>query len=269
MQRWHLTDAEWQQVRGVLTENQLPNSKSVGRPVKVNLKGIAEAALYHHFASLASKYKCFGWNELPSDPSGFCVSASSANRWYRRWLESGQWFRFWDLLVALRRGADGPRLCESPMGLLIKELERAYSFFNWHFMGNALPVRIIVSCGETDSCVAGWFNGRFDAKGKENSSIPHICISLHALTSTMEVCHTLLHEMAHLRNYVVGIKDCGRAQYHNRHFRDSALLFGVASARNSITGYASTHLDKRGEAAVFALDPDLSMIGLERLKRKE
>ena len=43
-----------------------------------------------------------------------------------------------------------------------------------------------------------------------------------------EVCATLLHEMVHYHNYVLGIQDCPRGgTYHNRRFRDSAEEHGL------------------------------------------
>ena len=74
--------------------------------------------------------------------------------------------------------------------------------------------------------------------------------------------------MAHLRNCVLGIKDVGRAQYHNRHFRDSALLFGLDCGWHRSSDYKRTLVNARGEAAVYSLAPDFSMMGLKRLERK-
>jgi hypothetical protein len=123
-------------------------------------------------------------------------------------------------LLTLAPGSDSPTPCESPLRSFIQELERSYSFFNWRFMGNALPSKVVISVGETEQGFAGWFRHAFERKRKE-TSLPHFGVSINTTTSVLELCHVLLHEMAHLRNYILGIKDVGRAQYHNRHFRDS------------------------------------------------
>ena len=170
--------------------------------------------------------------------------------------------------MALRRSADSPVPCESPLRSFIQELERAYSFFNWRFLGNALPAKVVISVGKTKPRVAGWFSASFESNPKK-SSMPHICISITAMTSPMQLCHVLLHEMAHLRNCVLGIKDVRRAHYHNRHFRDSALLFGLDCGWRKSSDCRRTRLNARGEAAVYSLGPDFSMIGLKQLEREK
>ena len=246
---WFISDDEWSRVEPILLKDRLPKPKRSGRRVKVNLKNMAEAALHHHFANLANGYQCFGWNELPSS---FGVAASSANCYYRRWLQSGQWFEFWDTLVEIRRGSEGPKPCASPMSKLTKELERAYSFFNWHFMGNALPLDVIIECSAKDSDVRGRFRADVEPKTNSKALILRVNISPHSPPSAMEICHTVLHEMVHLRNHVIGLRDCARAQYHNRHFRDSAQLFGLKGVgRNNHTrahgSIRTSHLGKVGD----------------------
>src|ERR1019366_3428229 len=105
-----------------------------------------------------------------------------------------------------------------------------------HFMGNALPAKVVVSVGQTKRCVASWFSASFNWKRKK-TSMPHLCISIRATTSAMQLCHVPLHEMAHLRNCVLAIKDVGRAKYQNRHFRDSALVFGLDCGFHRSIGY--------------------------------
>jgi hypothetical protein len=72
MRDWRISRQEWQQAGQLLKTPQSARATKPGRPVALNMKALAQAALYHHFASLAPEYSCFGWNELPSK---FRVSA--------------------------------------------------------------------------------------------------------------------------------------------------------------------------------------------------
>lgn len=67
----------------------------------------------------------------------------------------------------------------------------------------------------------------------------------------------LLHEMTHLRNWMLEIDDTDtRTQYHTQDFRDVALLFGLKCAqRDPGRGYANTSLDERAIREIEKLMP--------------
>ena len=67
---------------------------------------------------------------------------------------------------------------------------------------------------------------------------------------------TLLHEMVHLRNFAVGLNDCSRSQYHNRHFRDAAILAGPdCLCWTRSRGYGHTQLGDRSRTGVETFQP--------------
>ena len=55
-----------------------------------------------------------------------------------------------------------------------------------------------------------------------------------------EVCATLLHEMVHYYNYIMGIQDCSRGNtYHNRRFKQAAEQRGLIVTHSETHGSAS------------------------------
>lgn len=53
---------------------------------------------------------------------------------------------------------------------------------------------------------------------------------------------TLLHEAAHAINFVRGVADCSRSQYHNKMFAAQAERLGLEANRVDHYGFASTRL---------------------------
>ena len=78
-----------------------------------------------------------------------------------------------------------------------------------------------------------------------------------------EVAATLLHEMVHYWNYVMGVQDCSRGNtYHNRHFKDAAESRGLIVTRSEKYGWAHT---APGEALLdFVLENGLTDILINR-----
>lgn len=264
MNEWELTDQEWAAAGWALGRPDRPDRSTPqpGRPRLDNTRPAAEACLFHHFASLAPKRHTFGWNSLPRR---FGVSPSTANRRYREWLETGAWVRFWDALVANRRGQAGPApaaggtrpalpqsLLDSPVRAVVEELERAFRFFNDRFFAAALPAGVVITLEDRPrSARLGYFCGRRWATRHL------IVVTTTALAGGKEaVLGTLLHEMVHLRNHAAGLTDCSRSQYHNRHFRDAAILAGLdCLGPTKGHGYGRTRLGDRARAAVEAFQP--------------
>ena len=98
MTPWRLTDDEWLALEPLLPFPQ-PTKKG-GRP-PVNKRRAAEACLYRHHHSHSTKYRCFKWEDLPSD---FEISPTAANRWFNTWMRSGKWPVFYSALMRLRGG---------------------------------------------------------------------------------------------------------------------------------------------------------------------
>jgi hypothetical protein len=255
---WVVTDREWKHLASMLARSS--NAAGAGRRRLDNTREAAEACLYRHFRSHGTRSRAFGWNELPDH---FGVTPSTANRRYREWLESGAWQQFWDALHRLRarpkrdespRGGSGGSY---PAGDIVAELERAYRFFNGRFYGGTLPAQVAILLGPALRSRGGYFCARMWHRGDLEAGQIVICTSV--LTGRPEpALETLLHEMVHLRNHQVGLGDCDtRNHYHNRHFRDVAVLFGLRCLeRQANRGYGYTELDERGREAIRVLKPD-------------
>ena len=252
MLSWKLTDREWQALAGILSAPVRKKHSSAGRPRLENDRQVAQACLYRYLHSHAKHYRAFGWNELPEN---LAVSPATANRRFREWNATGAWSRFYDGLTKLRAGGGFARLnpvpVRSPVKDIVAELERAFSFFNAYFFGNELPPKTTITVEQHLRSL-----GCFSATGDHKA----IAVSATSLGQGCEpTLAVLLHEMVHLRNHLVRLPDVYR-KYHNRHYRDSAMLAGLeCGQRDPIHGYMRTHLSKRGLKAVRKFRPKRSL----------
>jgi transposase len=257
---WKLTDDEWERFKELLASPELPRTRK-GRPRLHEDRRAAEACLYRHFQAHQSVYRCFGWNQLPKELS---VSASTANRRFREWSESGAWARFWHSLQESRHPVPADKwktrraTGRFPVGDVIGELERAYLFFNDHLFESCLPLDVAISLERlrTKRC-HGYFCTRVWTKGSRQ--VGHIALHTSVLgKGAMLPLGVLLHEMVHLRNHLYDIEDCHpRNQYHNRYFRDMAILAGLCcDERHPVLGYYHTEFDEHGRQVALELKPN-------------
>ena len=78
-----------------------------------------------------------------------------------------------------------------------------------------------------------------------------------------EVAATLLHEMVHYYNHVVGVQDCSRGNtYHNRRFKDAAEAHGLIVTHSEKYGWSHTSPSDR--LLEFIMDNDLTDILINR-----
>lgn len=244
-----LNNNEWKTLAPLLAREAPPNSDDLprpGRPRTADTRAIAQACLFRYFHSLAPAYHTFGWNELPKKLG---VSPATANRRFREWTESGAWIRFWHGLFAMRPSLRRPRKLEPSVSRTIAELQRAFLFFNARFFRNLLPTRTIITIERMrrPSTALGCFSyaGGFGC----------IAVAFRVFRrGPREVLNTLLHEMVHYRNHLVGLPDVHR-RYHNHHFRDTAAVAGLDCVRRSGIGYGRTKLNKHGIAVIRAFRP--------------
>lgn len=257
-----LSEEQWEKYGFHL--RRFPKSTARGRKPSLNLKEVAEACLFHYRHSLSMSRNTFGWHRLPTI---FHVSGATANRFFRFWRQNGDWERFHEAvshtLPTPARGIQkmAPALPARPLAVslapALRELERAFSFFNARLFNNELPVNVLIIVQESSERECGFFRGNaLSISGKEHHLI---AVSLGSLYGSVHgTLGTLLHEMVHLRNFSLGILDVGArfARYHNMHFRDAAETAGLeCSCRSPNYGFASTALNQRGKAAVEKLHP--------------
>lgn len=156
----------------------------------------------------------------------------------------------------------------------VEELYRAKDFFlnrfcNEERVKNAKVFITIQSSGRKNNLGHFWAN-RWDAdttKGEEDKEIYHeINICAERMNRPVnDVLETLLHELSHLYNSVLGIEDCNAAQYHNKHFKSAAEKFGLIVDKFPGRGWALTSLSEEGIAAVEAFQPNREALSLCRI----
>ncbi len=249
-----LTDAEW----GLL-------ASTLGCTVDDQFaRCAAQAGLYRLNHRLSNHYRTFSWHSLPSD---FGVAGSTANRCFLRWSRSGQWYVFWDALIELRFGAasvpeQNIDIQQDPIHAALTEIKRAYRYFNQRFMGGALPSNVVFSIENSSANskrnILGYHSRHlWQQVLPSGESFHHIALMTRCLNGSHQVMEVLLHEMAHLRNWMLKIDDTDtRTQYHTQDFRDVARLFGLkCTQRDPSHGYANTSLDERAISAIEKLKP--------------
>ena len=263
---WLLSDAEWEAIRPLLETSETINPEPRrGRRRLQDVRPSVEACLFRYFHCLSrGRNKTFNWNALPDS---FGVSPATANRRFREWHESGAFPRLWAKLLKLRspRSRSRPRRhriqTPYPATDLVLELQRAYRFFNEVLFGNVLPegLAIIIQLGRPRDRRLGLYCGRSWQWGVEGPA-DTIAIASHAIAGGPDVAlETLIHEMVHHRNDRCGLGDCSNGGiYHNRYFRDAAILAGLCcpAACDKNYGYGFTSLGKRARWAIARLKPN-------------
>ena len=161
------------------------------------------------------------------------------------------------------RSAANGRFTSSPatkMKRIYSELYRAFDHFNKIFTDNSLPKPVITIQESGRKNAYGWFGKGFWYDNDQGTGVPEINISAEYLSRGVNgVLETLLHEMAHYYNAVNEIKDCSSGQYHNKHFKRAAEMFGLNVERSGNRGYAYTSLTETSQQAIDTLKADESL----------
>jgi len=249
-----LDDAEWAALSLVLGARQ--NDSSALAAARVGIMRL-------NLRLCTSGVFTFGWKELPADAG---IGYRNANKRVTAWMKSGKWWQFWDALMALRAGpyvppSDSGYRGKDPIAALLAELHRAYRFFNWRFTGNTLPAAIAITLERRQKgrSLLGYHS--LAALPTPVGCKPHIALLPEYLASVDASMNCLLHEMAHLRNFQLGIQDTNtRTQYHTLDFKVSAELFGLkCKGRDVSSGYYETIIGPRAREAIGILNPPSSL----------
>ena len=141
-------------------------------------------------------------------------------------------------------------------------LNRLFDLLNHEFFECTLS-RPTITIQSTPKAY-GHFSLRDDTWISKKGATHEINIGAGTLARPIEeVCATLLHEMVHYHNYVLGIQDCSRGgTYHNRRFRDSAEAHGLIVDHHDKYGWTITSPSDR--LLQFCLDNNLSNILINR-----
>lgn len=150
---------------------------------------------------------------------------------------------------------------------LLNECYYAFDFFNAFFEAEIKTKPIIniattnVKSNATGS--KGWFIA--DKWSNNGAIVPEINLSAeYSNLPHKDVLHTLLHEMAHLKNWENGLSDCNQ-NYHNAHFKATAEFFGLEVTKTKAHGYSETSLGERALEAIKELKPTKELYVFKRM----
>ena len=134
-------------------------------------------------------------------------------------------------------------------GDVTQKLVEAFEFFNEELEAALdTPVFTLIPNRGRQSYYGWFWQGRWK-DGKK--TLPEINITADTLKRSVEdICETLIHEMAHYKNNVLDIVDCNANQYHNKHFKKQAEMFGLKVEKVKNKGYARTALDEKANNLV-------------------
>ena len=134
-------------------------------------------------------------------------------------------------------------------GAVTDKLVEAFEFFNAELdtqLDN--PVFTLIPNRGRQSYYGWYWQGRWK-DGKK--TLPEINITADTLKrSVEEICETIIHEMVHYANNVANVVDCNGNQYHNKHFKHKAEMFGLKVDKVKNKGYARTALDEKAAVMV-------------------
>lgn len=123
---------------------------------------------------------------------------------------------------------------------LMGELYRIFDFLNKYYkVGLERPVITIASKG--NKAALGWFC--HDIWQQDDKTMHEINICGEALSKGVnETIGTLLHEIAHMKNFVAKIPDCNEQQRHNVAYKAAAETVGLSVEQAGRFGWANTKL---------------------------
>lgn len=150
---------------------------------------------------------------------------------------------------------------------LLHEINRAFDFFNRRFAENTLkkPIILVSTTSNISPPMHGWFGVRRWRKGENHFDEINLSAESFRTRKTHDILETLLHEMAHLKNFQNGISDCSlKTQYHNKFFKEAAESFGLIVSRGRV-GYAYTRLGRPALCAICDLKPKEEVYKIHRI----
>lgn len=176
-------------------------------------------------------------------------------------------------------------MVENSLKPTIGILENLFSKLNEHFYDGRLIKPIITVSPDTTKGAYGWCtHGRVwqqkntlentnnssnaSKSTANNSGYYEINLCADYLNRSFEeIVTTLLHEMVHLYNLQIGVKDTSRSgTYHNKQYKIAAEQHGLIVERDPKYGYTLTSLND--EARNFTFTLPMVTLSLHRLKTK-
>ena len=156
----------------------------------------------------------------------------------------------------------------------LSTFESLFSKLNDHYFEGGLQPAVIAVAPDAKKRAYGWCTGwkawgsgrrltmdelaemsdeEIERLNDEGFYEINICAE-YLTRSITEVIGTLLHEMVHLYNLQVGVKDTSRnGYYHNKAFYDAAVAHGLECIKEGSYGYCRTKLNDEAERFVRSL----------------
>lgn len=164
-------------------------------------------------------------------------------------------------------------MSETSLRPTISELESLFSKMNTKFYDGVLePPTITVAPKGRRNC-SGWCTTRKVWRNKNDQEGGYVEINLCAeyLQNSFEnLATTLLHEMAHLYNVQMGIKDCSRSgKYHNKRFKEAAEKHGLIVKKDERYGFCHTELNDEAREFLWTIDPIVIKLSRELVSKEK
>lgn len=140
------------------------------------------------------------------------------------------------------------------------ELDRLFDIFNENKFENKLekPIIIIQSTGKKPLYGYCTLNKIWSSNKENSESLYELGISAeHLSRSKYEICGTLIHEMVHLLNLKLEVKDVAPNYiYHNKKFKVAAEQVGLIINKAPVIGWSVTTLSDELKAFIDTLNID-------------
>ena len=145
----------------------------------------------------------------------------------------------------------------------IRELERIYDILAKKSGLDKIAKRPIITIqtrGRQKSL--GWYWDSKWKSGKKKISEINIC----AEELDKNPIEILIHEMAHYHNASLDILDCNQHQYHNKHFKSRAGIYGLNVEKMGRHGWGLTSLSPKLKKEIASLNLKKDIFKLYRQK---
>lgn len=147
------------------------------------------------------------------------------------------------------------------------ELYRTFDFFNTRFCDSKLPRPVITVATRGRTNAHGWFcHSSWRMEGADVLHEIQMCAESFK-RSPNDSIGTLVHEMAHLKNFVDNkntVVDCTPQQRHNKKFQVTAEFFGLTVTSSKRFGPAHTTPGEVALKAIEDLKPNVELYKIYR-----
>lgn len=173
---------------------------------------------------------------------------------------------------------------EATIRPMIAQLENLYTALNVKLYGGALPQVVITIQSDTTSCGAygwatvnkAWYKDVDFSNGKpENLDGAtgyreiNLCAE-HMARGFKAVAETLIHEMVHIYNGEIGVKDTSRhGTYHNDKYREAAEAHGLVCTKDAKYGYSQTALNADMEKYIDSISGQFHFARIPKPKKQK